>query len=74
MSNYKFTEEYRDRNAFNKGEIYWIEEAINLYKDKVKTEIEESEAKGEQSIVSSKFFDYIFDDIKWKLEAWTDKK
>ena len=28
---YKYTDEYRDRFAFNGGERYWMEEAFKLY-------------------------------------------
>ena len=34
MSNYRFTEEYLDRFGLNKGDIYWLEQAIECYKEK----------------------------------------
>ena len=40
MSDYKFTEEYRDRFSFNEGDIYWITEAFNSFTANVRKELE----------------------------------
>lgn len=70
MSNYRFTEEYLDRFGLNKGDFYWIEEAVKFYKEKAKAEIEESIAEGGRPIMTPGFVDHLYNDILTKLEMW----
>jgi hypothetical protein len=66
MTDYKFTDEYRDRFAFNQGERYWMQEAFKLY---VKTAHKEL---GDDSIISPGYIEQLFKDINSKLDCWTD--
>jgi len=63
---YKYTDEYRDRFAFNGGERYWMEEAFKLY---IKTAKEEL---GDESIITAPYIEQLFKDINSKLDCWTD--
>ena len=70
MSDYRFTEEYLDRFGLNKGDIYWLEQAIDCYKDKAKAELEAIIAEGGRPIMSPGFVDHLYSDILLKLEMW----
>lgn len=70
MSNYRFSEEYLDRFGLNKGDFYWIEEAVKFYKEKAKAEIEESISEGGRAIMTPGFVDHLYNDILTKLEMW----
>ena len=63
---YKLTDEYRDRFAINGGERYWMEEAFKLY---IKTAKEEL---GDDSIITAPYIERLFKDINSKLDCWTD--
>ena len=63
---YKYTDEYRDRFAFNGSERYWMEEAFKLY---IKTAKEEL---GDDSIITPGYIAQLFKDINSKLDCWTD--
>ena len=63
---YKYTDEYRDRFAFNGGERYWIEEAFKLYVKTAKKEL------GDDSIITAPYIEQLFKDISNKLNCWTD--
>ena len=43
MTDYKHTEEYRDRFALNKGERYWIEQAFEYYVRAAEADIAKSD-------------------------------
>jgi hypothetical protein len=64
---YRYSDEYRDRFAFNGGERYWMEEAFNLY---IKTA--EKELSMPNSIITPAYIKQIFKDINSKLDCWTD--
>jgi len=68
MTDYKYTEEYRDRFALNQGEIWWITEALKLYQEEARKQIEGQE----RSIITADFIDNLFSDITWKLTQWTE--
>ena len=63
---YKLTEEYRDRFAFNSGERYWIEEAFKLYVDQAAASVPEN------SIITAGYIKQLFQDINSKLDQWTE--
>lgn len=65
---YKYTEEYRDRYSLNQGEIYWISEAFKLYCDTARKELEGQE----RSIITADYIEQMFADITWKLTQWTE--
>ena len=65
---YKYTEEYRDRYSLNQGEIWWISEAFKHYVQDAKQELEGQE----RSIITADFIDNLFSDITWKLTQWTE--
>jgi len=67
-TDYKYTEEYRDRFALNQGEIWWISEALKLYSDTARKQLEGQE----RSIITADFIDNLFSDITWKLTQWTE--
>ena len=66
MTDYKFTDEYRDRFAFNGSDRYWMEEAFKHF---IKTAKEEL---GDDSIISPAYIELLFKDINSKLDCWTD--
>ena len=66
MTEYKFTDEYRERFAINQGERYWIEEAFKLYVKTAKKEL------GDDSIITAPYIEHLFKDISNKLNCWTD--
>ena len=63
---YKLTEEYRDRFAFNGGERYWMEQAFELYVRTAKREL------GADSIITPEYVELLFKDINSKLDQWTE--
>lgn len=69
MTDYKLTEEYRDRFALNKGERYWIEQALEHY-----TRAAEAEVAGPANggVIASGYFTQVFKDISSKLDQWTE--
>lgn len=66
MTDYKFTDEYRDRFAFNGSERYWIEQAFKLYLETADKELDEN------SIISVGYLQMLFKDIDSKLDCWTE--
>ena len=63
---YKYTDEYRDRFAFNGGERYWMEEAFKLYIEQAKKELTDD------SIITPGYIELMFKNINMKLDCWTD--
>ena len=68
MTDYKHTEEYRDRFALNKGERYWIEQAFEYYVRAAEADI----AKSDNGVSGPGYLTQLFKDIDSKLEMWTD--
>lgn len=66
MTDYKHTEEYRERFAFNGGERYWMEQAFRAYVDQAEASIPED------SIITAGYIKQLFKDIDSKLDCWTD--
>ena len=64
---YRYSDEYRDRFAFNQGERYWLQEAINLY---IKTA--EKELAMPNSLITPEYIKLLFKNINSKLDCWTD--
>ena len=64
---YRYSDEYRDRFALNSGERYWLQEAINLY---LKTA--EKELSMPNSIITPEYVKLLFRNINSKLDCWTD--
>ena len=73
MSNYKFTEEYRERFAFNKGDMFLLKEALTLYADKAREEVQALEKEGKRSVIGPEFYQQMANDALLKLDAWTEK-
>ena len=73
-SDYEFSEEYRNRFAFNKGERYWMSEAFNFYKKEVQAQLQKDIERGNPPIVMPIFFDQFFKDIENKLDMWMQKE
>lgn len=63
---YKLTEEYRERFAFNGGERYWMEQAFQAYVDQAAASIPED------SIITAGYIKQLFKDIDSKLDCWTE--
>lgn len=70
---YKLTQEYRDRFAFNQGDIYFLKEALECYADKVGKEIEQLQQEGKQPIATPEFFKQLAEGLLDKAQQWTDK-
>ena len=66
MTDYKHTEEYRDRFSFNQGERYWMQEAFKLYVSQASASIPED------SIITAGYIKQLFKDLDSKLDCWTD--
>ncbi len=64
---YRYSDEYRDRFAFNGSDRYWMEEAFNLY---IKTA--EKELSMPNSIITPEYIKLLFKNINSKLDCWTD--
>ena len=64
---YKLTEEYRERFAFNGSDRYWMEEAFKLYVETAKEEL-----KMPNSIITPAYVEQLFKDIDSKLDCWTE--
>ena len=73
MSNYKFTEEYRERFALNNADMYLIKEALFLYADKAREEVQALEKEGKRSVIGPEFYQQMANDALLKLDAWTEK-
>lgn len=73
-NDYKLSLEYRERFALNKGERYWMQEAIDLYSKMVKEELEHEIAQGLRPVIAPGFFDGLFDTISGKLDAWMQEE
>lgn len=71
---YKLSNEFRERFAFNKGERYWMTEAFTHYKDMVQKELQDMIDKGERPFIHPRFFDQFFIDIENKLDCWTEEQ
>ena len=69
---YKFTEEYRGRFAFNGSERYWIEEAFKLYEREIKADLQQMIDEGKRPMFTPAFFEGMFKDINSKLDQWTE--
>lgn len=67
-TDYKYTEEYRDRYSLNQSEIWWISQAFNHYVQDAKQELEGHE----RSIITGDYIERLFSDITWKLTQWTE--
>lgn len=67
MTEYKLTDEYRDRFAFNGGERYWMHEAFKLY-----IETAEKELTMPNSIITPEYIKLVFKNIDSKLDCWTE--
>ena len=63
---YRLSDEYRDRFAFNGGERYWMEQAFELYIRTAKHEL------GPDSVITPEYIELVFKDIQSKLDCWTD--
>ena len=70
MSDYRFSEEYLDRFGLNSNDLYWLDKAVNFYKEKAKTELEQMIADGDQPILTPRYMDMLYEDILVKLEMW----
>jgi hypothetical protein len=70
MNDYRFTQEYLDRFGLNKGEIYWLNEAVKLYKENAKAELDSIIADGGRPIMTPDFVDHMYDEIMDKLDKW----
>lgn len=71
MSNdYEYSEEYRERFGFNKGERYWISEAFNFYKDHVQEELNGEIEQGLNPFIHPDYFNQLFKDLDGKLDMW----
>jgi len=66
MTDYKLTEEYRERFAMNQGERYWMEEAFKHYLEAAAKEL------ADDSIITAGYLELVFKDINSKLDCWTD--
>ena len=64
---YRYSDEYRERFAFNGSERYWMEEAFKLF---IKTA--EQELEGRRLVITPAYIKQIFKDINSKLDCWTD--
>lgn len=73
MSSYKFTEEYRERFAFNKGDMFLLKEALTLYADKAREEVQALEKEGKRSIIGPEFYKQMAEDLLLKAEQWLEK-
>ena len=63
---YKLTEEYRERFAFNGGERYWMHEAFKLYVETAKEELTKPNS------ITTAYVEQLFKDIDSKLDCWTE--
>ena len=72
QSSYKYSEEYRDRFAFNGSDLYWMEEAFKLFSEQAAEEIDKAEREGRTLIYTKQFFPMMFEDIITKAEQWTN--
>lgn len=72
QSSYKYSEEYRDRFAFNGSDLYWMEEAFKLFSEQAAEEIDKAEREGRRLIYTKQFFPMMFEDIIAKAEQWTN--
>lgn len=73
MSDYKFTQEYRERFALNNADMYLIKEALTLYADKAREEVQALEKEGKRSVIGAEFYQQMANDALLKLDAWTEK-
>lgn len=73
MSNYKLSQEYRDRFAFNQGDLFFLKDALDNYANKIGKEIREMQEKGKQPIATPEFFKQLAEGLLSKAEQWTDK-
>ena len=70
---YKLSQEYRDRFAFNQGDIYFLKDALEYYANKVGQEIKELQDQGKRPIATPEFFEQLSEGILSKAQQWTDK-
>ena len=73
MSNYKLSQEYRERFAFNKGDMFLLKEALTLYADKAREEVQALEKEGKRSIIGPEFYKHMAEDLLLKAEQWLEK-
>ena len=69
MTDYKHTEEYRDRFSFNQGERYWIQQAFNHFVAAAEAEVAGPDNGG---VIAPGYFKQLFKDMDSKLDCWTD--
>ena len=70
---YKLTQEYRDRFAFNQGDIYFLKEALEFWSNKVGEDINKMLEEGKRPIATPEFFKQLADGLIDKAQQWTDK-
>ena len=73
-NDYELSIEYRERFALNKGERYWMQEAIDLYSKMAKEELEHEIEQGKRPVIAPAFFDGLFNTISGKLDAWMQEE
>ena len=72
-TDYQLSEEYRDRHAFNQGDLFFLKDALESYANKIGNEIREMQEKGKQPIATPEFFEQMAQDLLSKAQQWTDK-
>ena len=70
---YKLSQEYRDRNAFNQGDLYFLKEALEFWSNAVGEDINKMLEEGKRPIATPEFFKQMAHDLLSKAEQWTDK-
>ena len=72
-TDYQLSEEYRDRHGFNKGDLYFLKEALNIFADQQAKIIKELEEQGKQSIVTPAFYKQLAEGLLLKAESFLVK-
>ena len=70
-NNYKYSEEYRERFGFNGSDMYWMEQAFDLFSKKASEEVRESLLNGNSIIFSEDYFPSMFKDVLSKAKQWS---
>tara|TARA_Y100000385_G_C12719510_1_gene478021 strand:- start:75 stop:332 length:258 start_codon:yes stop_codon:yes gene_type:complete len=70
---YKYSLEYRERFGFNGGEIYWMEQAFELFCEKAAEQVKQSEKDGKPLIFTESYFPMVFKDIVEKAKQWSNQ-
>jgi hypothetical protein len=71
-SKYKYSTEYRERFGFNGGEIYWMEQAFELFCEKATEQVKQAEKDGKPLIFTESYFPMVFKDILSKATQWSN--